>query len=144
MGSTTQWPGNAQTFRARQQEVEVRCKPTLRNVCTKAKGRPGVYYREVGKRRRYEISYLDENGPAAGRPSTVSTTSSRRRRILVEVKSKLKRGERVAPAKLTFNEAADQWFAGKNVAERHGNGRVEPGVPATAFRPTARPGDHRR
>lgn len=29
---------------------------------TKAKGRPGVYFREVGGRRRYEITYLDETG----------------------------------------------------------------------------------
>ena len=146
MGSTTQWPGNAQTLRARQQEVEVLMQAHSTKRRTKAKGRPGVYFREVGGRRRYEISYLDETGTRRWKTVPGFDNLEQAQAQLVEVKTKLNRGERVAPSKLTFDEAADLWFAGKNVGRADAGAlRVEPAsLPATALRPTARVGDHGR
>jgi integrase len=83
---------------------------------TKVKGKPSIYYREIEGRRRYEVTFLDETGTRRWR--TVDGNLEAAEAALVEVRSKLNRGERVAPSRLTFDEAADLWFAGKNVAER--------------------------
>jgi hypothetical protein len=85
---------------------------------TKVKGKQGIYYRQVGKRRRYEITYLDSDGRRRWQTVPGFDNLDDAEAMLVEVKGKLNRGERIAPGKLTFNEAADMWFAGKNVAER--------------------------
>jgi integrase len=85
---------------------------------TKVKGRQGIYYRQVGKRRRYEITYLDSDGRRRWQTVPGFDNLDDAEAMLVDVKGKLHRGERIAPGKLTFNEAADLWFAGKNVAER--------------------------
>ena len=83
---------------------------------TKVKGRPGIYFREVGGKRRYEITYLDSDGRR--RWQTVPGNLDEAESTLGDLQQKLRKGERVAPSKLTFDEAADAWFAGKNVAER--------------------------
>jgi integrase len=85
---------------------------------TKVKGKQGIYYRQVGKQRRYEITYLDSDGRRRWQTVPGFDNLDDAEATLVETKSKLHRGERVAPGKLTFNEAVDMWFAGKNVAER--------------------------
>ena len=85
---------------------------------TKVKGRLGIYFREVGGRRRYEITFLDESGIRRWRTVPGFDNLEEAEAALVEVNSKLNRGERVAPSRLTFDEAADIWFAAKNIAER--------------------------
>jgi integrase len=85
---------------------------------TKAKGKPGVYFREVGGRRRYEYTFIDETGTRRWKTVEGFDNLEDAEAALGEVKQKLRKGDRVAPSKLTFDEAADFWFAGKNVAER--------------------------
>ena len=113
---------------------------------TRAKGHPGIYFREVGGRRRYEISYLDETGTRRWKTVPGFDNLEQAEAELVEVKSKLNRGERVAPSKLTFDQAADLWFAGKERRRADAGAlRVEPAsLPTTTFRPPARVGDHGR
>ena len=85
---------------------------------TKVKGRPGIYFRQVGGKRRYEVTFIDETGKRRWKTIDGFDNLDQAEAALLEVRSKLNRGERVAPSKLTVNEAADLWFEGKNVAER--------------------------
>ncbi len=83
---------------------------------TKVKGKPGIYYREVGGARRYEITYLDTDGRR--RWQTVPGDLKEAEAALVAVKGKLQKGEAVRPSRLSFGELADEWTAQLNVSER--------------------------
>jgi integrase len=85
---------------------------------TKVRGHPGIYFRQMGGRRRYEITYLDETGRRRWKTVAGHDNLDEADELLVGFKGKLGRGERVAPSKLSFDEAAELWFSGKNVAER--------------------------
>jgi integrase len=85
---------------------------------TKVKGKPGIYFRQVGRQRRYEITFLDSDGRRRWQTVPGFDNLDDADALLIDVKSKMHRGQRIAPGKLTFNEAVDVWFAGKNVEER--------------------------
>lgn len=91
---------------------------SLYETSHQGEGPPGIHFRQVGGRRRYEITYLDETGTRRWKTLPGFDNLEQAEAELVGVKAKLNRGERVAPSKLTFDQAADLWFAGKNVAER--------------------------
>lgn len=93
---------------------------------TKAKGKPGIYYRlvSVGENpkqrqvRRYEVTYLDSDGRRRWKTVPGYDNLSDAEALLVEIKRKLHRGERVAPTKRTFDELADEWRSQLRVGER--------------------------
>lgn len=77
---------------------------------TKVKDRRGIYYRKgADGRRRYEITYRDSEGRQRWKvvPGGLKDAEA----ALEEVRARLRRGERVAPTKLTFAEVAEQWLA---------------------------------
>lgn len=70
---------------------------------------PGVYYREDAKgRRRYEISYTDSDG--VRRWKVIDGGERDAVRTLADVRSRMGRGERVAPSKKTLAEVAKAWL----------------------------------
>lgn len=89
---------------------------------TKAKGKPGIYFREVkdgGRtRRRYEATYLDSDGRRRWQTVPGFDNLDEAEAVLTAVKGKLHNGERVAPSKRVFGELADEWFAQLTVGER--------------------------
>jgi integrase len=89
---------------------------------TKTKGKPGIYHRDVREgsrsRRRYEITFLDSDGTRRWKTIPGLDNLDDAEAMLVAVKGKLIKGERVAPSKLTFAELADEWLAQLLVGER--------------------------
>src|SRR6266498_3835966 len=69
----------------------------------------GIYKRDTRTgATRYEVAYLDSDGRQRWR--TVATLREARQ-LRAELVSKVARGERVAPSKLTLAEFADEWLA---------------------------------
>lgn len=80
---------------------------------TKVKDRRGIYFRHgADGRRRYEITYRDSEGRQRWKvvPGGLKDAEG----ALEEVRGRLRRGERVAPTKLTFAEVADLWLAAQS------------------------------
>src|SRR5262249_32468434 len=76
---------------------------------TKVAKHPGVYYRTgADGRRAYEISYLDSDGRR--RRQRVAGSLDDAQAALDGVKGRKRRGERVAPSRLTFAEYAQAWL----------------------------------
>lgn len=76
--------------------------------------KPGIYRRLMadGKTWRYEIAYRDSN--AVQRRHVVEGGIKAAETALSTVKSKMGKGERVAPnPRLTFDVAADRWYAAR-------------------------------
>jgi integrase len=69
---------------------------------------PGIYYRETPAGRRYEITFLDSDGRR--RWQTIDGGLREAEAALGELRSRLHRGERVAPTKITFAELAETWL----------------------------------
>lgn len=89
---------------------------------TRAKGHPGVHFREVGGRRRYEITYLDSDGRRRWQMVPGLDNLDEAEALLIELRGKLQRGERVAPSRLSFAELQAEWFGRLSVAERTRDG----------------------
>jgi integrase len=71
----------------------------------------GIYRRKTrAGETRYELAYVDSDGRQRWR--TVARLQEARE-LRAELVSKVKRGERVAPARVTFAEYAEQWLAGQ-------------------------------
>jgi integrase len=85
---------------------------------TKVKGKPSIYYHERGGRRRYEVTFLDETGRRRWQTVPGFDNLDEAEATLEEIKGKKRRGERVAPSKLSFDELADRWSAQLTVGER--------------------------
>jgi integrase len=69
----------------------------------------GIYYREAQVGRRYEISYIDSTGRQRWQVVPGGLRDARAARA--EVISRLARGERVAPSRLTLADVATAWIA---------------------------------
>ena len=87
---------------------------TARRV--RVKGKPGVYVRPGTKPPVYEISFSD----SAGRRRWKTIDGGLREAVALrdELRSRVRRGERVAPSRMTFAELAETWFAGKTQLRR--------------------------
>ena len=85
---------------------------------TKVKGKQGIYFREVGGCRRYEITYLDSDGRRRWQTVPGLDNLDEAEHAVVEIKSKLNKGERVAPSRQSFAELSEEWKAQLSVAER--------------------------
>lgn len=68
----------------------------------------GIYYRATAAGKRYEITYVDSLGRR--RWKVVEGGLKDARAVLADVLSRLSRGERIAPSKLTLSEIADTWL----------------------------------
>jgi integrase len=77
----------------------------------------GIYRRKTrdGKTTRYEIAYLDSDGRQRWR--TVGTLREARD-LRADLVSKVNRGERVAPSRVTLRDAGDQWLSGQTARIR--------------------------
>jgi integrase len=75
------------------------------------RNRPGIYYREGSRGRRYEITYVDSEGRRRWQvvPGGLKDAEAARE----EVRRRLRRGERVAPSRQTVAEAAEAWLAAR-------------------------------
>jgi integrase len=74
---------------------------------------PGIYRSISGN---YEIAYRDSDGRLRFR--TIGDNLEAAKAARADVVSKLSRGERVAPTRLTFGEWAPEWLAGLNKRPR--------------------------
>jgi integrase len=70
---------------------------------------PGVYYRETPRGRRWEITFLDSSGRR--RWKTVEGGQREAVAALEDLRSRLRRGERVAPSRLSLGELIDAYLA---------------------------------
>lgn len=75
---------------------------------TKVARHPGVYYRDAGGKRRYEITFLDEHG--VRRWLTVDGNLDAADAALAERKRRKREGERVAPEKVRLRQFAEAWL----------------------------------
>jgi integrase len=76
---------------------------------TPVKGHRSIYYRDTKTRgRRYEIAYYDSTGRL--RWKTVDGGLREARAALEETRSRMRRGERVAPTNVTLAEFARSWL----------------------------------
>ncbi len=81
------------------------------------RGHRGVYYREkAGGGRTYSIGYTDADG--RWRWQTVQGGLRDADAAISEIRSRLHRGEHVAPTKRSFREVAEEWFEWKSPALR--------------------------
>ncbi len=79
----------------------------------KVNGRRGIYYREgQDGRRRYEIGYRDSAGKQRWKAVTGNLKDAEA--ALEEVRGRLRRGERVAPTRQTFEDVAKAWLAAQS------------------------------
>lgn len=69
---------------------------------------PGVYYRERGKGRVYEIAYTDSLGKR--RFKAVPGGIRDAQRELAQIKERMHRGEKVAPSRLTVKDVLDEYL----------------------------------
>jgi integrase len=77
---------------------------------TKVANRRGIYYRVNARgKRTYEISYRDSLG--VRRFKTVPGNLEDAQAALDEIRSRLRRGERIAPSRVTVAELAPIWLA---------------------------------
>ena len=75
----------------------------------KVKGRVGLYYRDTPQGRRYEFDFTDSTGRR--RWKTVEGGLREAEAAREEVRGRLRRGEKVAPSKISFGDFADTWLA---------------------------------
>src|SRR5438477_4380895 len=75
---------------------------------TRVKRHPGVYYRETGRGREYEITYYDSDGRRRWERVAGSLEDAVARRA--DIVGKKHRGDRVAPNALRFAAFATQWL----------------------------------
>ena len=61
--------------------------------------------------RRYEITHLDSDGRRRWQTVKGYDDLDEAQGDLVRINHKLRRGERVAPSKQTFDQIADEWLA---------------------------------
>src|SRR5438552_1739916 len=85
---------------------------------TKVKSRPGLYYRATPRGRRYELTYLDSDGRRRWQTVPGFDNLELAETLLVEIRSKLNHGERVAPSRQSFADLSAEWGAQLNVGER--------------------------
>ncbi len=85
--------------------VTVEAKPSRR---TRVKNRPGIWYRDTPRGRRYEVTYLDETGRR--RWTTVDGNLESAQAALDEKRRRRRDGERVAPEKVRLSEFAVSWL----------------------------------
>ena len=85
---------------------------------TKVKGKPSVYFRELGGRRRYEITYVDSDGRRRWQTVPGFDNLDEAEAALGDVRQRLRKGERVAPSRQSFSELHDEWAAQLGVSER--------------------------
>jgi integrase len=78
---------------------------------TKVEKHPGVYYRKVGGKRRYEITFLDERKDR--RWLTIDGNLAVADAALAERKRRKRSGEPVAPGKVKFEDFAHSWLDGQ-------------------------------
>ncbi len=85
---------------------------------SRARVKPGIWKRAAADgRRRYEITYRDSDGKQ--RRQVVEGGLRAAEATLADVKSKIGKGERVAPRRnLTFGEAAEAWMSKQGAALR--------------------------
>jgi integrase len=76
---------------------------------TKVTGRRGIYYRKTPKGRKYEVTFTDTTGRQRWKTIPGTDNLKDAEAALEELRSKLRRGERVAPARLTFAETVELW-----------------------------------
>ncbi|MBA2558631.1 MAG: site-specific integrase [Propionibacteriales bacterium] len=75
----------------------------------KVEKRRGIYYREdAAGKRRYEITFLDSSGRR--RWQTVDGRLREAEAALEDVRVRKRRGERIAPTRVTLAEYADTWL----------------------------------
>jgi hypothetical protein len=77
---------------------------------TRAKGKPGIYYRlDRGGKRRYEITWLN---PQTGqrRWKTVAGNQAAAERELHDTLARANRGERIGPSRVRFREYSEAWI----------------------------------
>jgi integrase len=78
---------------------------------TKVEKHPGVYYRSVGGKRRYEITFLDEYGRR--RWLTIDGNLAAAEAELERRKQRKREGEPVSPGKVKFEPFARTWIEGQ-------------------------------
>ncbi len=77
------------------------------------KGRRGIYYwMGADGQRRYEISFTDSAG--VRRWKTIAGNLEDAQAALDEVRSRKRKGERVAPSRATLAEVAAEWLSGRH------------------------------
>ena len=84
---------------------------------SKVKGRPGIYYRKIGSRRRYEVTYLDSDGRRRWQTVPGFDNLDAADAALGESPSGTAR-ERVTPARQTVDELQEEWSGQLRVSER--------------------------
>src|SRR5438093_12695479 len=76
---------------------------------TSVKGHTGVYWHRVAGGRRYEITYIDTEGKR--RWKTVDGNLDDAQASRDDLHQRIRKGERVAPTKITVREVAEEWLA---------------------------------
>ena len=78
----------------------------------RVKGRRSIYYRDDSTgRRRYEVSYYDSDGRR--RWKTIDGGLRDAESALDDLRSRVRRGEKVAPTKATVRQVAELWLSSK-------------------------------
>jgi integrase len=85
---------------------------------TNLKAKTGVYFRMVGSHRRYEVTYLDSDGRRRWQTVPGFDNLEDAEKVLVAIKGKLNKGERVAPSRQSFGELYEEWAAQLSLSER--------------------------
>jgi integrase len=84
-----------------------RTRPSRR---TSLRGHPGVYYRlDASGKRRYEVTYIDREDRR--RWQTVDGNLAAAQAALETARGRVRRGEKIGPARLTFAEVTDSYLA---------------------------------
>jgi hypothetical protein len=78
----------------------------------KVEKRRGIYYRDTPTGRRYEITFLDSTGRR--RWQTIEGGLRQAEAVLDEIKTRLRRGERIAPTNARLAEYAGTWLEGQS------------------------------
>jgi integrase len=76
---------------------------------TKVKGKPGIYYRETPKGRRYEITYLDSDGRRRWKTVEGFDNLADADDLLLKIKQEKKKGARLVSSRLTFSQLVEQY-----------------------------------
>jgi integrase len=85
---------------------------------TKVRGKQSIYFREVGGRRAYEVTYLDSDGRRRWKRVEGFDNLDAAEAALGGIKQRLRRGERVAPSRQSFSELHEEWKTQLRVSER--------------------------
>src|SRR4051794_39736202 len=94
---------------------------------TKVPGRRAIYYRINARgTRSYEITYRD--GLGVRRFKTVPGNLADAQAALDEISTRLRRGERVVPSRITVEELAWEWLAAQAQLRRRTIEKYEGGI----------------